>query len=40
MAIMPIADKVVVLDSGLKIAEDEPERIVNDDHGHRGLFSG
>jgi branched-chain amino acid transport system ATP-binding protein len=30
-AIMPIADKVVVLDSGLKIAEDAPERIVNDD---------
>jgi branched-chain amino acid transport system ATP-binding protein len=30
-AIMPIADKVVVLDSGLKIAEDVPERIVNDD---------
>lgn len=30
-AIMPIADKVVVLESGLKIAEDSPERIVNDE---------
>lgn len=30
-AIMPIADKVVVLESGLKIAEDAPGRIVNDD---------
>jgi len=30
-AIMPIADKVVVLESGVKIAEDAPGRIVNDD---------
>jgi branched-chain amino acid transport system ATP-binding protein len=30
-AIMPIADKVVVLDGGVKIAEGPPERIVNDD---------
>ncbi|MEN6466656.1 MAG: ABC transporter ATP-binding protein [Syntrophaceae bacterium] len=30
-AIMPIADKVVVLESGLKIAEDAPGRIVNDE---------
>jgi len=30
-AIMPIADKVVVLESGMKIAEDAPGRIVNDE---------
>jgi len=30
--IMPIADKVVVLDGGVKIAEDAPGRIVNDEH--------
>ncbi|HQP31556.1 MAG TPA: ABC transporter ATP-binding protein [Deltaproteobacteria bacterium] len=30
-AIMPIADKVVVLESGVKIAEDAPGRIVNDE---------
>ena len=29
--IMPIADKIVVLDGGLKIAEDAPARIVNDE---------
>ncbi len=29
--IMPIADKIVVLDGGLKIAEDVPARIVNDE---------
>ncbi len=29
--IMSIADKIVVLDGGIKIAEDSPERIVNDD---------
>jgi len=28
--IMPIADKIVVLDGGVKIAEDAPGRIVND----------
>jgi len=30
-AIMPIADKVVVLESGMKIAEDAPANIVNDE---------
>jgi branched-chain amino acid transport system ATP-binding protein len=30
-AIMPIADKVVVLESGIKIAEDAPANIVNDE---------
>lgn len=29
-AIMPIADKIVVLDGGIKIAEDTPGRIVDD----------
>jgi branched-chain amino acid transport system ATP-binding protein len=29
--IMPIADKIVVLDGGIKIAEDAPERIVKDE---------
>ncbi len=29
--IMPIADKIVVLDGGTKIAEDAPERIVSDE---------
>lgn len=29
--LMSIADKIVVLDGGLKIAEDSPERIVNDE---------
>jgi len=29
--IMPIADKIVVLDGGIKIAEDAPERIVSDE---------
>jgi len=30
-AIMPIADKMVVLEGGVKIAEDSPDRIVNDE---------
>lgn len=30
-AIMPIADRVVVLDGGVKIAEGPPERIINDE---------
>jgi branched-chain amino acid transport system ATP-binding protein len=30
-AIMPIADKVIVLDGGVKIAEDAPGRIVEDE---------
>ena len=30
-AIMPIADRVVVLDGGCKIAEDSPDRVVKDD---------
>ena len=30
-AIMPIADNIVVLDSGIKIAEDEPEVIIRDE---------
>ncbi|KUK13219.1 MAG: ABC transporter ATP-binding protein [Synergistetes bacterium] len=30
-AIMPIADRVVVLDGGEKIAEDVPEKVVNDE---------
>lgn len=30
-AIMPIADKIVVLDGGVKIAEDKPENIINDE---------
>lgn len=30
-AIMPIADKVVVLDGGIKIAEGPPEQIINDE---------
>ncbi len=29
-AIMPIADKIVVLASGKKIAEDTPQAVVND----------
>lgn len=29
--IMPIADKIVVLDGGVKIAEDVPQRIINDE---------
>jgi len=29
--IMPIADKVVVLDGGVKIAEDTPEKIINNE---------
>ncbi len=29
--IMPIADKIVVLDGGVKIAEDVPGRIINDE---------
>ena len=29
--IVPIADKIVVLDGGVKIAEDVPERIINDE---------
>jgi branched-chain amino acid transport system ATP-binding protein len=29
--IMPIADRIVVLDGGVKIAEDAPERIINDE---------
>jgi len=29
--IMPIADKVVVLDGGVKIAEAAPESIINDE---------
>jgi branched-chain amino acid transport system ATP-binding protein len=29
--IMPIADKIVVLDGGIKIAEDAPGSIINDD---------
>ncbi|MDQ1277590.1 MAG: branched-chain amino acid transport system ATP-binding protein [Thermodesulfobacteriota bacterium] len=29
--IMPIADKIVVLDGGVKIAEDAPGKIINDD---------
>ena len=31
-AIMPIADKVVVLDGGIKIAEGPPEQIINDEN--------
>ena len=30
-AVMPIADKVVVLDGGVKIAEDVPRRVVQDE---------
>ncbi len=30
-AIMPIADRVVVLDGGCKIAEDSPDRVVKDE---------
>ncbi len=30
-AIMPIADKIVVLDGGVKIAEGAPEGIINDE---------
>jgi len=30
-AIMPIADKVVVLDSGIKIAEGPPGTVINDE---------
>ena len=29
-AVMPIADTVVVLDGGVKIAEDRPDRVVQD----------
>ncbi len=31
-AIMPIADKIVVLDGGVKIAEGKPEEIISDDN--------
>ncbi len=31
-AIMPIADKIVVLDGGVKIAEGKPEEIIDDDN--------
>jgi branched-chain amino acid transport system ATP-binding protein len=30
--IMPIADKIVVLDGGIKIAEDTPDRVSHDEH--------
>ena len=30
-AIMPIADKVVVLDGGIKIAEGPPDQIIDDE---------
>jgi branched-chain amino acid transport system ATP-binding protein len=30
-AIMPIADKMVVLDGGIKIAEGSPREIINDE---------
>jgi branched-chain amino acid transport system ATP-binding protein len=30
-AIMPIADKIVVLDGGIKIAEGPPDQIINDE---------
>jgi branched-chain amino acid transport system ATP-binding protein len=31
-AIMPIADKVVVLDGGIKLAEGPPDQIIHDEH--------
>jgi branched-chain amino acid transport system ATP-binding protein len=37
-AIMPIADKVVVLDGGLKIAEGSPENIINDERVIKAYF--
>jgi branched-chain amino acid transport system ATP-binding protein len=37
-AIMPIADKVVVLDGGVKIAEGPPEEIINDERVIKAYF--
>lgn len=37
-AIMPIADKVVVLDGGLKIAEGPPEEIIKDERVIKAYF--
>jgi len=37
-AIMPIADKIVVLDSGVKIAEDRPQAVVEDENVIRAYF--
>jgi branched-chain amino acid transport system ATP-binding protein len=37
-AIMPIADKIVVLDSGVKIAEDRPQVVVEDENVIKAYF--
>lgn len=37
-AIMPIADKIVVLDSGIKIAEDRPQVVVEDENVIKAYF--
>ncbi len=37
-AIMPIADKIVVLDSGVKIAEDRPQAVVEDENVIKAYF--
>lgn len=37
-AIMPIADKVVVLDGGVRIAEGPPEEIINDERVIKAYF--
>ena len=37
-AIMPIADRIVVLDSGVKIAEDRPQAVVEDENVIKAYF--
>ena len=37
-AIMPVADKIVVLDSGIKIAEDRPQVVVEDENVIKAYF--
>ncbi len=37
-AIMPIADKVIVLDGGVKIADGPPEEIINDEQVIKAYF--